>query len=53
MSNIPAGLRKRGFFIVDENNDVVCNDSGLPVTFKDKEDAEKYIKEKNINGFVR
>jgi len=53
MSDIPVNLRKRGFFIVDENNVIVCNEAGHPVTFKEKEEAEKYIKENNISGLVR
>ena len=51
-ANLPVKLRKRGFFIVKEDNSIVLeNDS--PLVFNTKEEAESHIKEKNISGTVK
>jgi len=50
--DLPAKLRKRGFFIVkDDNTIVVVNEA--PLVFNTKDEAELYVKEQNISGTVK
>ena len=50
-ANLPVKLRKRGFFIVKEDNSIVLENDN-PLVFNTKE-AESYIKEKDIFGTVK
>ena len=49
---LPVKLRKRGFFIVKEDNSIVLENE-TPLVFNTKEEAELYIKEKDILGTVK
>jgi hypothetical protein len=51
-ANLPVKLRKRGFFIVKEDNSILIENEA-PLVFNSKEEAESYIKEKNISGIVK
>jgi len=46
-------ISKAGYFLLDENNELILDESGRPLTFKEKETAEKYLKDKNITGTVK
>ena len=50
--NLPVKLRKRGFFIVKEDNSIVLENDN-PLVFNTNEEAESYIKEKDIFGTVK
>jgi len=45
-------LTKRGFVIIVDNNSLVDKDGNI-ITFNTKEEAEKYISENNINGYIK
>ena len=51
-AELPVKLRKRGFFIVKEDNSIVLENEN-PLVFNTKDEAESYIKEKNISGIVK
>jgi len=51
-ANLPVKLRKRGFFIVREDNSILTENEA-PLVFNTKEEAETYILEKNISGIVK
>lgn len=46
-------IQKQGYYLTDEYGQVIINDSGEIVLFKEKEKAEEYLKEKEINGKVK
>jgi hypothetical protein len=52
MSNLTS-LTKRGFYIVDSDNNVILNEQHMPLIFKTKEAAEEYSIQNNIIGTVK
>jgi hypothetical protein len=46
-------ITKAGYYLLDESNNIILDENGKPVTFKEKEAAENYLKEKNITGTVK
>lgn len=46
-------ITKAGYFLVDENNEIILDENGKPVTFKEKEAAETFLVENNISGLVK
>jgi hypothetical protein len=44
---------KRGFYIVDSDNNVILNEQHMPLIFKTKEAAEEYCAQNNIIGTVK
>lgn len=46
-------LKKCGFFILDENNNPLKTEEGNLLSFSSKEDAEKYLRDKEIKGTVK
>jgi len=52
-AELPLKLRKRGFFIVDTDEKSIYTENDTPKIFSTKEEAEKFLKEKNINGYVK
>lgn len=52
-TELPLKLRKRGFYIVDTTENCIYTENDLPKIFATKEEAEKFLKENNISGFVK
>lgn len=52
-TELPIKLRKRGYFIVDKDDNSIILENDTPKIFLTKEEAEKFLKEKNINGYVK
>lgn len=46
-------IKKQGYYLTDEYGQVITNDLGEIVLFKEKEKAEEFLKEKEINGKVK
>lgn len=50
---IPRRLNKCGFFILDENDNPLTNKEGDLLTFSEKEEAEKYLRDNEIKGSIK
>ena len=46
-------ITKKGYFLLDEHGKVIVDTNGKVLTFSNKESAESYLKENNINGTVK
>jgi len=46
-------ITKAGYYLLDNNNNIIQDSNGKPLTFKLKEEAENYLKENNIQGTVK
>lgn len=46
-------ISKAGYYLLDENDELILDSSGKPLTFKEKESAENHLKENNLVGTVK
>lgn len=46
-------ITKAGYYLLDNDDNIILNENGKPITFKEKEAAENYLKVNNITGSVK
>jgi len=46
-------ITKCGFYLLDTQGKVIFNEEGNPLLFSEKNEAEKYLKDNQIDGTVK